>query len=128
MSEQNQLQTDQEQSDQQPFVESMEAMRQTTEVPFTQLLDLQKGMAEMLRNSLDMNSWARSQSLSLTKQGLDNYIEFLEQTTAQTEEFAEQGIERMEETAQDQYQQGQRQIDQTQQQPEQAGQQFRQRS
>lgn len=126
MSNRKQSQRNQEQSDQQPFVQNFEAMQNTIELPMNQMFALQKGMAEMLRDGIEMSNWAQNQNLDMTKETLENYIEILEQTTEDTEELAERGIERVQEATMAQQEVGQQQMGQVQNQMEEAGQSLQQ--
>ncbi|WP_123538540.1 hypothetical protein [Halosimplex salinum] len=72
---------------------SQRAMEQAVEVPLQQTVALQRNVAQMMLNGLEISDWMGTQGVELTRNALDTYLDTVESAARDTSELTEQGMQ-----------------------------------
>lgn len=70
-----------------------QALRQAVQAPLDQTVQFQKNVTELLLNGLEMSNRVQSQSIELTRDVFDSYLDTVENAVRSTEQLTETGIE-----------------------------------
>jgi|GEM_PF-3382221 hypothetical protein len=96
MSQSNQLVSKAIELQQNTLANSQQAMEQAVELPLQQSVALQRNAAQFMLDGLEIGNWFGTQSVELTRDALDSYIQTVENAAQDASELTEWGMENAE--------------------------------